>query len=427
VFLDSAARGDIRSNASYLCLDPQRILRAQDGIVSLDGRSHAGDPLSLLAHALAAYRREPVAAPLPFSGGAVGFFGYELGRALEHLPSRHDNSLHMPDMVVGLYDTVIGFDHRRQRLWLMLGERAGAPAEARAAALQARLAQPKPPSRLPPPLDWHADVDRAAYRQQIERVLAYIYAGDIFQANFTTRFQTPRPPKLDTTDLYLALRQASPAPFGVYLDCGPGLALLSASPERFLRLDTGGLIEARPIKGTRPRHADPRRDQALAAELFNSTKDRAENLMIVDLMRNDIGRVAEIGSIRVPELYGIESFASVHHMVSCITGKLRPGLAAADLLRATLPGGSVTGAPKVRAMQIIDELEACRRGPYCGAIAWIGFDGSMDSSIIIRTLIATSSQLLMHAGGGIVADSTADAEYEEMLLKAAPILGVTNA
>ena len=425
VFLDSAAQGDARSNASYICLDPIRTLRVSQGVVTIDGVVHSGDALGLLARELAAYRRAPGAAPLPFSGGAVGFFGYELGRALEHLPSRHGNSLDIPDMVVGLYDTVIGFDHRTQRAWLMIGERAGGQLDARVQALCARLDQKRRHAPLPH-LAWQPDFDRAAYRRQIERVLGYIRAGDIFQANFTMRYLALRPQDLDTAALYLALRRASPAPFAAYLDCGAGLALLSASPERFISLDTQRRIEARPIKGTRPRHPDPLRDQALAGELAKSIKDRAENLMIVDLLRNDIGRVAEIGSIRVPELCRIESFASVHHMVSSITGKLRPELSAIDLLRASLPGGSITGAPKIRAMQIIDELEACRRGPYCGSIAWIGFDGAMDSSIVIRTLIATPTHLLMHAGGGIVADSTPDAEYDEMRLKAAPMLGVCD-
>jgi para-aminobenzoate synthetase component I len=425
VFLDSAAQGDARSGASYVCLDPLRILHLRQGVVSIDGVPHPGDPLGLLGRELASRHRVPIATPLPFSGGAVGFFGYELGRALEHLPSRHGNSLNMPDMVVGLYDTVIGFDHRARRAWLMLGERAGARLDARVQTLCARLDRQRPRPPLPG-LAWQPDFDRASYKLQIERVLGYIRAGDIFQANFTTRHLAPRPRNLDTAALYLALRQASPAPFAAYLDCGPELTLLSASPERFLSLDTERRIEARPIKGTRPRHPDPLRDQAMACELAESSKDRAENLMIVDLLRNDIGKVAEIGSIRVPELYHIESFASVHHMVSSVTGKLRPELGAIDLLRATLPGGSVTGAPKIRAMQIIDELEACRRGPYCGAIAWIGFDGAMDSSIVIRTIIATSTHLLMHAGGGIVADSTADAEYDEMALKAAPMLGVCD-
>jgi para-aminobenzoate synthetase component I len=424
VFLDSAASGDARSNASYLCFDPIRTLRFQDGIATADDITQPGEPFEILRRELAAHRRVPADSPLPFSGGAVGFFSYELGRGLEHVPSRHDK-LNMPDMVVGLYDTVIGFDHRTESAWLMLDERQGTNSRSRAEQLCARLNRQSLPSALPE-LAWQPDFDRETYHARIETILEYIRAGDIFQANFTLRHRATRPANLDTAALYLALRRKSPAPFAAYLDCGAGLALLCASPERFLSLDTASRIEARPIKGTRPRHADPGRDQALAEELARSVKDRAENLMIVDLLRNDIGKVAASGSIAVPELCQIERFASVHHMVSSVTGTLRPELDAIDLLRATLPGGSVTGAPKIRAMQIIDELEACRRGPYCGAIAWIGFDGAMDSSIIIRTLIATPDELLAQAGGGIVADSQPADEYEEMMIKVNPLLDACN-
>jgi para-aminobenzoate synthetase component I len=425
VFLDSAAAGDARSRASYLCLDPIQTLRYQNGVVTAGEVSRPADPLDLLRHELAAHRRAPAASPLPFSGGAAGFFSYDLGRGLELGASRHPNTQAMPDMVVGLYDTVIGFDHTASRAWLMLGDRPGSTFSARAEALSARCARRATRSALPGLL-WTPDIDRETYLAQVERVLAYIRAGDIFQANFTMRHTAVRPDDLDTASLYLALRHTSPAPFAAYLDCGAGIALLSASPERFLSLDAAGRIEARPIKGTRRRDADPIRDRALAEELARSVKDRAENLMIVDLLRNDIGRVAEIGSIRVPELYGIESFASVHHMVSSITGTLRRNLSAIDLLRASLPGGSITGAPKIRAMQIIDELESCRRGPYCGAIGWIGFDGAMDTSIVIRTLVATPGLLAVQAGGGIVADSDPAAEYDEMMLKAASVLRICN-
>jgi para-aminobenzoate synthetase component 1 len=331
----------------------------------------------------------------------------------------------MPDMVVGLYDTVIGFDHATQSAWIMLGERPDENSGSRAETL-CRLFDRQSMASPLPDLAWQPDFDRETYYAQVETILEYIRAGDIFQANFTLRHRATRPENLDTAKLYLALRIKSPAPFAAYMDCGEGLSLLSASPERFLSLDIAGRIEARPIKGTRPRHDDPDRDAAFAEELAGSAKDRAENLMIVDLLRNDIGKVAEIGSIAVPELWQIERFASVHHLVSSVTGKLQPGLDAVDLLRATLPGGSVTGAPKIRAMQIIDALEACRRGPYCGAIAWLGFDGAMDSSIIIRTLIATPTELLAQAGGGIVADSDPAAEYEEMMLKLRSMLNASN-
>lgn len=406
-FLDSAASGDARSRYSYICVDPFKLLR--------------GAQIGLLAEELARHGATP--GPLPFTGGAVGFFSYDLGLGLEPVASRHGNPMNLPDMAIGFYDTLIGFDHAARRCWLIVGERAGEDSAARAGTLLTRLARNPAPAPLPK-LHWQPDMGHDDYIFQVERILAYIRAGDIYQANFTLRHTAPRPAKLDPASLYLALRAASPAPFAAYLDCGEGLALLSASPERFISLSPGGEIETRPIKGTRPRHGDPRRDSALAAELAQSAKDRAENLMIVDLLRHDIGRVAQIGSVRVPELCKLESFASVHHLVSSVTARLRPGLGALDLLRATLPGGSITGAPKIRAMQIIDELEPCRRGPYCGIIAWIGFDGAMDSSIVIRTLIVTPTHVLMQAGGGIVADSQPEAEYDEMRVKASPMLGV---
>ena len=219
------------------------------------------------------------------------------------------------------------------------------------------------------------------------------------------------------------MRAASPAPFAAFLGLGEGAAVVSASPERFLRLGADGRVETRPIKGTRPRRADAAADAAEARALLDSAKDRAENLMIVDLLRNDIGRVCAVGSVRVPVLCGLESFASVHHLVSVVEGRLAPGRTAVDLLRACFPGGSVTGAPKVRAMEIIAELEPARRGPYCGSIAWLGADGGMDSSIIIRTLcIGASGRVAAQAGGGIVADSDPAAEHEESLTKAAALL-----
>ncbi|MCW2239241.1 anthranilate/para-aminobenzoate synthase component I [Azospirillum canadense] len=263
---------------------------------------------------------------------------------------------------------------------------------------------------------------RVRARRRVTRALDYIRAGDIYQANITQRFLADRPAGLDDYALFERLRALSPAPFAAFLNCGPRLRIASASPERFIRLSASGAIETRPIKGTRPRYADPALDAAAAAELVGSVKDRAENLMITDLLRNDLGRVAALGSVRVPVLYGLESFASVHHLVSVVTAQLRPGLGPVDLLRAACPGGSITGAPKIRAMEIIDELEPARRGAYCGSVAWIGFDGAMDSSIVIRSLSLTPDAVVAQAGGGIVADSDPAAEHEEMLVKVRPLL-----
>jgi para-aminobenzoate synthetase component I len=266
------------------------------------------------------------------------------------------------------------------------------------------------------------ELSRDDYMRRVRRIIEYIHAGDVFQVNFTQRFLAPRPAGLRPFDLYRRLRAINPAPFGAFLQLGESLTVASASPERFLALDRHGRIEARPIKGTRRRSPVPEEDAAIAAELAASGKDRAENLMITDLLRNDIGRVARGGSVRVPALLAVESYATVHHLVSVIEGQLRDGLGPIDLLRATFPGGSITGAPKVRAMEIIDELEPAARGPYCGAIGWIGFDGAMDTSIVIRALTLTPEKVIAQAGGGIVADSDPAAEYAEMMAKVSPAL-----
>ncbi len=429
-WLDSAAAPDARCRYSYLCAQPFRLVEARDGWVTTDGSRCRGDPFRAVESDLRRWHIEPGAAPVPFAGGAIGFFGYELGGVLERLPARHADMLRLPDMSVAFYDVVLAFDRQQERCWLLSSglpeihpkhraRRATRRAEETLALLD------RPPSRrhqpVRPRLSWTPDLDRPDYENRVRRVLDYIRAGDIFQANLTMRHLAPRPPGIAATELYLGLRADAPAPFAAYLGFG-SLALLSASPERFLRLDPQGRVETRPIKGTRPRAADPEADRRMQAELLASAKDRAENLMIVDLMRNDLARVAAPGSVTVPALFQAEAFATVHHLVSEIRAQLRPGLGAIDLLRATFPGGSVTGAPKIRAMEIIDELEASRRGPYCGSIAWLGFDGAMDSSIVIRTIVATDALLVAQAGGGIVADSDPAAEYEEMRLKLRPLL-----
>ncbi len=417
-WLDSAASGDARSRCSYLCVRPFRILDAA-----------MADPFAALHSELSRWRAEPGPSPVPFAGGAVGFLGYELGGTLETLPSRHGRRDRIPDLSFGVYDVVLAFDDVARRSWLLsTGHPETDPARQRHRAAAradevAALLRPRPPGPLPaiPAVRWRPDLTRPEYEARVRRVLEYIHAGDIFQANFTAAVRAQRPAALRDDEIYRRLRAASPAPFGALLRCR-GVSLASASPERFLRLDADGRIEARPIKGTRPRAEDAATDAALRAELAESPKDHAENLMIVDLLRNDLGRVAVMGSVSVPVLHEVESFASAHHLVSVIEARLRPGLEAVDLLRASFPGGSVTGAPKIRAMQIIDELEASRRGPYCGAIAWIGFDGAMDSSIVIRTLVLTADTMTAQAGGGIVADSDPAAEYEEMRVKLRPLV-----
>ncbi len=415
MLLDSAAPHPQNGRFSYIVAEPFQTVESIGGRALVDGAPVPGSPFDALERALAAYPL-PSAGPVPFTGGAVGFIGYEAGTALEGLRSRHGNPGGQPDMAFGLYDVVAAFDRETGSAWVIA---ARPEAENRARRMAARLSVPLPKqSAGPAPLRWRSELSRPDYLDRVGRVLEYIRAGDIYQANFTQRFLADVDGTLDAYALYERLRRLSPAPFAAFLSCGPRLRLAGASPERFIRLRADRTIETRPIKGTRPRHADPAADAAAAAELSASIKDRAENLMITDLLRNDLARVSEVGSVKVPVLFGLESFASVHHLVSVVTSRLVPGLGPVDLLRAACPGGSITGAPKIRAMQIIDELEVARRGAYCGSVAWIGFDGAMDSNIVIRTLSVTQDHVIAQAGGGIVADSDPAAEHEEMLVKA---------
>ena len=411
VFLDSAATGDPRAATSYIALDQLTVLRLNKAC-ELPPWLEAARPQDDVC---------PPDWPFAFKGGAIGWLGYEAGLAQAGIASRHEPISGLTPGWFGMFDLVLGFDHVTKRCFALAADRPGESAAQRIAALAARLASPGGFPALPK-LEWQAELPRPDYEAGVERLRAYIAAGDVYQANFTTRFTAPRPPGFNPAACHAALRARSPAPFGAFIDTGVGVALCSASPERFLSVQADGHVEARPIKGTAPRHADPVRDAASAAALRADPKERAENLMITDLLRNDLGRVCAFGSVQVPELFSVESFAQAHHLVSAVTGQLRPGLNAAALLLAAFPGGSITGAPKHRAMQIIDELEEGPRGAYCGAIAWIGLDGAMDSSIIIRTITATPDTLYAQAGGGITWDSSPASEYDEMMLKLSPLI-----
>ncbi len=431
--LDSAGGDPDRGRYAYIAVDPYRVISAH-GPLTVDGHPVAGDSFTVLADELAVARRPAEPGLPPFQGGAVGFFGYELGRHLERLPKPRLDDAVFPDMVFGLYDTIAAFDLVAERAWVMAVDVPGTPgapatkirpaAAERAWALAARIAE----APALGPVDWSVkgawrpETARADYQRSLRRVIDYIHAGDIFQANLTQRFIGTLPERLAPFTVYRRLRELTPAPFAAFLRCGAARVLASASPERFLRLGKDGRIDTRPIKGTRPRGATPEEDADLADALLTSDKDRAENLMIVDLLRNDLSRVSKTGSVRVTGLCLLESFATVHHLVSVVEGQLRAGLDAIDLLRATFPGGSITGAPKIRAMEIIAELEPARRGPYCGSIAWLGFDGAMESSIVIRTVVIDGRTALAQAGGGIVADSDPAAEYDETITKARALL-----
>ena len=508
LFLDSAARGTRLGRYSFLTADPVAVVRSKGArtecVDLLDGmrrspadrlrqgyggpptcppklqwrrklhekeeaghgerrRVVAGDALDAVRALLAPHAAEAVPGLPPFQGGAAGYLAYDWGRVLERLPAPRHDDLALPDVVLGVYDWVLAWDHDASRAWLVstgLPETSPAArarlAVVRAAVVRERLRSgglegpPLPvgqtPSRqkfkfsgacpagmaLPPraapapsyPVEggwWNpclalrSSFTHGGYLDAVARVREYIFAGDIFQSNLSQRFEAPlgEPPWA----LYCRLRARNAAPFAAYLDF-PDAVVLSASPERFLHVDAGGHVETRPIKGTRPRGLGPEHDAALGVALTESAKDQAENLMIVDLMRNDLSRVCAPGTVRVPELFALERYATVHHLVSTVVGELAPGTDALALLRAAFPGGSITGAPKVRAMEIIAELEPSERGVYCGAIGYWSVTGALDSSIAIRTMVALDGRVYFNAGGGIVADSDPEEEYRETLDKA---------
>ncbi|OBU13211.1 aminodeoxychorismate synthase component 1 [Morganella psychrotolerans] len=382
-------------------------------------RCEKSDPFRLLDDALAQSGFSPCPQDdYPFMGGALGLWGYDLGRRTESLPSLARNELKIPDMAVGLYDWAIIVDNHRRCATLITYDDPAV----RLAWLQVQR-NAIPAQTVPFALtgNWQSDMSEAEYHEKIARIHEYLQAGDCYQVNLAQCFTAPY--EGDEWQAFLLLNAENKAPFSAFLRL-PETAVISVSPERFLWLKDG-TVQTRPIKGTRPRHpedeqADEKEKQALAA----SEKDRAENLMIVDLMRNDIGRVARPGSVSVPSLFAVEAFPAVYHLVSTITAELPPQCHAADLLRACFPGGSITGAPKIRAMEIIEELEPCRRHAYCGSIGYISFCGTMDTNIAIRTLIAEDNRLYCKAGGGIVADSRAADEYQETFDKLGRILPV---
>jgi para-aminobenzoate synthetase component 1 len=443
LFLDSASDPARLGQYSFLAAAPVAVIRNR-------GRRPSGPgALEELKARLAPYSTDPVAGLPPFQGGAAGYISYDFGEVLERLPAPRYDDLALPDLVFGLYDWVIGWDHRANRAWIIsTGIPADPPAPATIARAKERLdwvrrilsgpssgaggrIRQHRPVLHPAPSFPVTGIENASeiglrssfthrgYLDAVTRVREYIIAGDIFQANLSQRLDAPL--EEDPWHLYRRLREVNPAPFAAYLEFD-GLHLASASPERFLRLDPTGEVETRPIKGTRPRGLSPLHDAALSRSLQESEKDRAENLMIVDLLRNDLSRVCRPGSVRVPELFALEPYRTVHHLVSTVIGRLGPGRDATDLLAATFPGGSITGAPKVRAMEIIAELEPSRRGPYCGSVGYLSVTGAMDTSIVIRTFVVLGGRAWFSVGGGIVADSDPEAEYQETLDKARALI-----
>ena len=421
VFLDSGSHHPGQSRYDILAAEPYVTLQTRGNMTEVRTREGVrvlpDDPLELLRRHLGPPARPQSA--LPFWGGAIGYFGYDLARRFETLPARAVDAEKLPEMAVGLYDWAAVVDHLEQRVWLVGGVRDPRTAE-RWDALVACFAHTGERQRVPFTVSAPAtsNLNEHEYAQAFHRIQDYIHAGDCYQINLAQRFAAPVAG--DPWLAYQSLRVINPAPYAAYLNT-PQAQILSASPERFLKLERGE-VETRPIKGTRPRVGHPRLDAELAEALRVSEKDRAENVMIVDLLRNDLSKVCAPHSVRVPRLFEVESFATVHHLVSTVTGTLLPGRDALDLLRACFPGGSITGAPKRRAMQIIEELEPQRRGVYCGAIGYLGCNGNMDLNIAIRTLVVADGSARFWAGGGIVADSQLDAEYQETFDKARALL-----
>ena len=467
LFLDSARLDPYLGRYSYLTADPFETIRSRHGRVQLvrpgrrsrtedRGPKNANrDPLQVLRERLVRWSLDSMADLPPFQGGAAGLFSYDLCHHLERLPRPRFDEFEAPDLVLGLYDWVIALDHSSQQAWIIStgfpetepsrrlcranqrlaqvrawlfgnwsiedrGQRTERSRGSRFSVLGPRSSVLDRPSSLAPqwplpgPAGLTSNFSREGYLRAVERAIEYIYAGDVYQVNLSRRLLFPL--SESPVELYLRLRQRNPAPFAGYFDAGE-FVIASSSPERFLLVQDGE-VETRPIKGTRPRWPTPEADMYSAGELRESDKDRAENVMIVDLLRNDLGRVCQYGSVRVAAPLRLESYEFVHHLVSEVRGRLRPGLGPIDLLRAAFPGGSVTGAPKIRSMEIIAELEPTARGPYCGSLGYVGFDGSMDTSILIRTFTCGRGWIQFPVGGGIVAESVPEREYEETLHKA---------
>ncbi|MBU0895565.1 MAG: aminodeoxychorismate synthase component I [Candidatus Omnitrophica bacterium] len=413
-FLDSACGAEKLGRFSFMGCDPFLVFRSKGDSVKLEWESGLkkeliANPFLELRKLLRKYRVVNSRKEIPFTCGAVGYFSYDLKDFIEVLPNTAKDDLDLPDCLVGFYDSVVIYDNLKKRSYISklgISKKPFAPHDAVYRDSTSRRISCK---------GLKSNFSKRSYVDAVKMAKRYIEKGDIYQVNISQRFKA----KLsgDPFDLYARLRRCSPAPFASYLNFND-VAILSSSPERFL-LKRGDYIETRPIKGTRPRGASPSLDAALETELKHSAKDMAEHIMIVDLERNDLGRICKYGSIRPTESVVIEKYANVSHLVSTVAGTLKKGKDPVDCLIAAFPGGSITGAPKIRSMEIIDELESVKRSVYTGAIGYIGFDGNMDTSIVIRAFIAKGNDIYFQVGGGIVADSDPEKEYEETIHKAA--------
>ena len=440
-FLDSAMDRENLGRYSIMGSDPFLRYSSRGSDISvfddINRRfSQNGDPLNIFGDYLDQYRLENTCGQLPCGGGAFGYFSYDLGRTIENLPVKAIDDLNLPECWFGFYDFIVIYDNLTRKAYAVstgFPDR-GSQGKDRAVRKMSEFKSCLNYKDLPVHPDGKeplsrvfsscltGNFSRAEYLRAVARALEYIVAGEIYEVNLSQRFEAIL--KSPSYDLYLRLREINPAPFAAYMNCGE-VIIASTSPERFLRC-RNGLIETRPIKGTLRRGATTEEDRANAAALLNSIKDRAENMMIVDLERNDLGKVCRPGSVRVTDFAALEIFPTVFHLTSTIAGELRKDKTRIDLLRATLPGGSVTGAPKIRSMEIIEELEPTRRSIYTGSLGYLGFEGNMDLSIVIRSFIIKGNKAHFQVGGAVVYDSEPELEYNETLDKARALIDALN-
>ncbi|WP_428035720.1 aminodeoxychorismate synthase component I [Amphritea sp.] len=418
VYLDSGKPSGRYGRYDIIAADPVVKLSYSDGITNLRRKAaeeqFSGNPFRHLQTVFKQYQQQCPAPEqaaikaLPFCGGLLGYFAYDLGRCLETLPEQTEKDIDLPDMQVGIYGWAVIVDHQQQQTVLVTSPLVDqADAEDYLQQLQSYPVKENGPFTLN--TKFRSNMTEPEYHHSLNRISDYIQGGDCYQVNFSQRFTAEC--QGDPWSAYKQLREHAPTPYSAFIETDTG-AILSHSPEQFLEV-RDGRVTTKPIKGTLPRGANPAEDAQLKLALHDSEKDRSENLMIVDLMRNDISKACELGSVRVPKLFAVESYANVHHLVSTITGKLASDHNPLSLLEHSFPGGSITGAPKIRAMEIIEELEPHRRSIYCGSIGYLSFSGQMDTSITIRTLICQNDKIHCWAGGGIVADSVTANEYQE--------------
>jgi len=441
-WLDSSLTGVHGGRWSFMGSNPSLVFKSVGNEITINQADRTerieGDPLEELAKILKENRIKRPETGIPFLGGGVGYLSYDLARAFDPLPSLTTNDLNVPDIYMAFYDSIIAIDLLDNRTYHIQSGTIQTRKEGKQDIIDKlnRLENLRTPIKSLQDDPWQeqklgaTEVKSLFSKEQfctaVEAIRSHIVDGNIYQANLTQRFDLPL--KMEPFQLYRRLRALNPAPFSAYIECGDDLRILSSSPERFLQL-SGTLVESRPIKGTRPRGGNPEEDRLLGSQLLVSQKDQSELVMIVDLERNDLGKVCSFGTVTVPELIALEQYATVYHLVSTIQGELRDENTITELLRATFPSGSITGAPKLRAMEIIEELEPVRRGIYTGSIGYIGYDGNADFNVAIRTLINRDKQIHLQVGGGIVYDSDPELEYQETLHKAKALfesLGITN-